>query len=923
MANKKKLTKAQEELEAQIEAAFVNQDMEIHPVDLNIEMRKSFMDYSMSVITDRALPDVRDGLKPVHRRIIYSMFDQGFLPDKPYRKCATTVGDVLGRFHPHGDAAVYDALVRLAQNFSMRYPLVDGHGNFGSRDGDAAAAYRYTEARLQNISLELLRDIKKNTVDFQPNFDEHVMEPNVLPASYPNLLVNGSSGIAVGMTTYIPPHNLGETIDAAVALLHNPEISLTELMTHIQGPDFPTYGIIMGKKGIYDTYRTGRGTIVVRAHCEIKEQERGKMIILVSDLPYQINKAELIANLAQQVKDKRIEGISNVRDESDRNQDIRIVIELKKEATPAVVLNQLYKYTALQTNIHAIMLALVPEKEGDEVRFVPRLLSLKQMLAHYLRHAEEVLSRRTQFDLDKAEARLHILEGLQKAIDKIDLVIDLIRHSETEALAKQRLQEQIGLTEIQAQSVVDMRLGRLSGLERQKILEERAAVEASIVEFTAILTDKDRMVETLTAEMLQVKEKYQDERRTVLGPSFEEVEDESLIENEPIVITLSKEGYIKRMQLSDYQIQHRGGRGIEAMKTREADIVDNVYTAMSHDTILFFSDAGKVYLLKAYQLPQSSRQAKGTALINLLSLETDEKITGLIPLSNLEEEHVDLAMITEQGRMKRTSLREFMNIRKSGLIALRLKPGDRLIAIRKCRDDDEVVVVTHRGQGIRFGASDTMQVGRNAAGIRAIRLAPDDFVIGMVTVPASKGDPEEMEEDQAPCLVTITEHGYGKRTPIHAFNLQKRGGKGSLIHRLSERTGNIVCANLVDSSNRIILISETGNIIAIEAEEVPILGRVTMGVKIMKNRDATVVEMCVLPSEAELDAIREKAAEQALAVAKGKSSEPGQVDEPADNEPYQDLSLVDEFDDDLPADMDDDMGDDEIDLGDDEDDLGD
>ncbi len=820
--------------EKEIDAAFQNPDNEVIPVELVQEMRKSFIDYAMSVITDRALPDVRDGLKPVHRRILYSMYTQGFTHDKAYRKCATTVGDVLGRFHPHGDAAVYDALVRLAQNFSMREPLVDGHGNFGSRDGDPPAAYRYTEARLTRLSSEMMANINRDTVDFQPNFDEHTEEPVVLPASFPNLLVNGSSGIAVGMTTNIPPHNLGEIIDGTILLLDEPEASVHDLLELIPGPDFPTGGRIMGSSGIRHAYSTGRGRIVVQAHAEIEEMKGGRHRIVVSDLPYMVNKARLIERMAELVKDKRIEGISDIRDESDRHEAIRIVIELKRDATPLVVLNQLYHHTQMQDAFNANMLALVPSGEG---KFIPRMVGLKTALSYYIDHHKEIVTRRTRFDLDKAEARLHIVEGLQLAIDKIDEVISIIRSSASEDIAKTRLSERFGFSEKQAQHVVDMRLGRLSGLEREKLQAEHNDLEEKIALFNRILTEEQLLIDTVKDDLLEIKRRYANPRRTEIDlAGIYELDDESLIEEEQVVITMTNAGYVKRLPVDTYRSQRRGGRGVTGVQTREEDVVSKIITTSTLQTLLFFTTKGKVYRIKAYQIPEASRIAKGMAVVNLLNLSPDEMINDVIPIDDFDEQE-NLIMATREGLVKKTLLSEYANINKSGIIAINLQADDELIGVRRTRGEHDIVLVTRNGKSIRFDQAEVRATGRNTMGVRGIRLAKGDGVIGMVSA------------DENQTLLVVSENGLGKRTLLSDYRPQRRGGLGIITYRATARTGKLVSALLVDGDHDILLINDSGIVIRIGSDEIPILSRNTIGVILMRATKNKVVSVAPIKED--------------------------------------------------------------------------
>ncbi len=795
------------------------------PVDIETEMKKSFIDYAMSVIADRALPDVRDGLKPVHRRILYSMYLLGFTPDKPHRKCATTVGEVLGKFHPHGDAAVYDSLVRMAQDFSLRYTLVDGHGNFGSRDGDAPAAMRYTEARLSRISMEMLSDINKDTVDFKPNFDEHEMEPTVLPSRFPNLLVNGSSGIAVGMATNIPPHNLREVIDGVIAIIDNPEISMDELMRIIKGPDFPTAGIIVGRQGIRDAYRTGRGRIVVRARADIELVEGSKQRIIVSDLPYQVNKARLIEKIAELVKEKRLEGISDLRDESDRNDPVRIVIELKRDANANVVLNQLYKNTQMQSAFNANMLALVQTPEG---KYEPQILNLRQALDYYISHQIEVIRRRTAFELEKAEASAHILEGLKIAIDNLDEVIRIIRTSRNEAEAKVRLVEAFNLSERQAQAIVDMRLGRLTALEREKLDAQYEELMEKIKYYRDVLANENLVHGIIKEEITVIRQKYGDERRTAITADIGDIDDEDLIQEEESAITLTHFGYIKRMAADIYRSQRRGGKGIHGITTRDEDFVEELFITSTHDYILFFTNKGKVYRLKAYQIPEAGRQARGTAIVNLLEVDQNEKITAVIPVSEYKE-GLYLIMATKDGLIKKTDLMEYDNIRRGGLIAVNLREDDELIDVKLTDGTKDIILVTYNGMAIRFNESDARPLGRVTQGVKGISLDEDDYVIGMA-VSFDDG-----------YLLIVTENGFGKRTPLDEYRTQYRGGKGVFTYKITEKTGKIAGMRLVNENDDVMLISADGTIIRLKVEDISIFGRVTQGVTLMKMEEGTKV----------------------------------------------------------------------------------
>ena len=789
------------------------------PVDIESEMKKSFIDYAMSVIVDRALPDVRDGLKPVHRRILYSMFTQGFTADKAYRKCATTVGDVLGKYHPHGDLAVYESMVRMAQDFSLRYTLVDGHGNFGSRDGDSPAAMRYTEARLSKLAMEMLADINKDTVDFKPNFDEHEMEPVVLPSRFPNLLVNGSSGIAVGMATNIPPHNLVEVIDGIIAVIENPQLSIEELGKIIKGPDFPTAGTVIGKQGIKDYFRTGRGRIVVRAKAEIEQTSGNRQRIIIKDLPYQVNKARLIEKIADLVKEKRLEGIADINDESDRNEAVRIVIPLKRDANASVVLNQLYKHTQLQDAFSVNMLALVMTDEG---KFEPRIINLRQALDYYIKHQREVITRRTRFDLEKAEARAHILEGLRIAIDNLDEVIRIIRSSRTEAAAKQGLIERFGFSDKQAQAIVDMRLGRLTGLERENLEKEYREVQERIQYFRAVLSDEVLLLQIIKDELSVIRNKFGDERRTELTIDEGEIDMEDLIQEEESVITLTHFGYVKRLPADTYKSQKRGGKGITGLSTREEDFVEKLFITSTHHFILFFTNKGKVYRLKAYQIPEAGRQAKGTAIVNLLELDGDEKITAVIPIEEYRE-GIYLIMATRNGHVKKTDLMEYDSIRRGGLAAVTLRENDELIDVRLTDGTKDIILVTREGMSIRFREDDVRPLGRVSQGVRGISLEEGDYVVGMgASIPDAT-------------LLVVTENGFGKRTELDEYKVQARAGKGILTYRVTEKTGMVVGVKLVNETDEIMLISSDGTIIRMEVSGISILGRATQGVTLMRT----------------------------------------------------------------------------------------
>lgn len=782
------------------------------PVDIKNEMKKCYIDYAMSVIVGRALPDVRDGLKPVHRRILFSMHELGLAPEKGYRKCARIVGEVLGKYHPHGDSSVYDALVRMAQDFSMRYMLVDGHGNFGSVDGDSAAAMRYTEAKMNKIASQMIRDISKDTVDFIPNFDGEEKEPSVLPSRFPNLLVNGSSGIAVGMATNIPPHNLGEVIDGTIMLIDNPELSVLDLMTVIKGPDFPTGATIMGKSGIRSAYETGKGKVIVRAKAEI-EEENNRNKIIVTEIPYQVNKAKLIENIAELVKDKRINGISDLRDESDR-EGMRIVIELKRDANPNVVLNLLYKHTKMQDTFGVTMLALVDNQ--------PQILNLKQILKHYIEFQKEVITRRTLFELNKAEARAHILEGLRIALDHIDEVISIIRNSKTSEIAKNTLMERFNLSEKQSQAILEMRLRRLTGLERDKIEDEYNALMKEIEYLKSILESEEKLLSVIKDELLEIKNKYSDERRTEIEANVNEIDVEDLIQEREIVITLTHSGYIKRITSDVYSAQKRGGKGIQAMSTKEDDFVEHVMVTSTHADILFFTNRGRVYKLRGYQIPEAGRAAKGTNLINLIQIESDERIETVLTVNDVYEDGY-LFMGTKNGIVKKTSLSEFKNLRKSGLIAINLREGDELLKVKMTRGDANIIMVTQNGLAIKFNEKDVRPMGRTASGVKAITLNDDDVAVCM--------DIAVDEED----LLVVSENGFGKRTPITEYKVQNRGGKGLMTYKITDKTGKVVGATVCRGEDELMLINTSGVAIRINIEDVSVTGRSTMGVKLMRT----------------------------------------------------------------------------------------
>lgn len=798
-------------------------------VDLQNEMRKSFLDYSMSVIVARALPDVRDGLKPVHRRILYTMYERGLEPSKPYHKCADTVGSVLGAYHPHGDASVYDAMVRLAQDFSMRYMLVDGHGNFGSVDGDPPAAYRYTEARMSKISMEMLTDIDKDTVNFSPNYDDRLKEPDVLPSRFPNLLVNGSSGIAVGMATNIPPHNLGETIDAVCMLIDNPDAEVAELMECIPGPDFPTGGIIMGRSGIRAAYATGKGKITVRAKTEIVEGKNGRFKIIVTELPYQVNKARLIEHIADLVKDKKMEGISNIEDHSDR-QGMHIEIDIKRDASPQIVLNQLFSFTQMQVTFGAIMLAIV---DGE-----PKILSLKEMLKCYIDFQEDVIRRRTEFDLKKAQDRAHILEGLKIALDFIDEVISIIRHSKDLPTARTALMERFGLDEVQAQAIVQMRLGQLTNMEQAKIEDEIAALHAKIKEFMEILASETRKLEIVKEELLAIRNKYADPRRTEICAISGEVDIEDLIPQEECVLTLTQFGYVKRLSVDTYKIQRRGGRGVSGMSRREEDVATEMFIINSHDYVLFFTDKGRVYRLKCYEVPEGSRQSKGINIANLLPISPDEKVTSMIRVPEFDEDKY-LIMVTRQGIIKRIALNAYNTARKGGLIALELNEGDELAWVRMTDGNQQVIVATKKGVAIRFNETDVREMGRQARGVKALKLNEGDCVVGMSVV------------REGGLVLTVSETGYGRLSSPDDYRVQSRGGKGLLNYHV-EKYGDVAAIKVVNLDDDIIIISQEGIIIRIAAESIRVCSRPSKGVTVMKvNGDDKVVTIARAPHEAE------------------------------------------------------------------------
>ena len=808
-------------------------------VDLEEEMKTSYLDYSMSVIVGRALPDVRDGLKPVHRRILYTMYENGLYPDKAFRKCADTVGAVLGRYHPHGDASVYDAMVRLAQDFSQRHILVQGHGNFGSVDGDPAAAYRYTESRMSKLSMRMLSDIDKETVDFMPNYDDRLEEPVVLPSRFPNLLVNGSTGIAVGMATNIPPHNLGEVIDGVCCLIDNPDATLDELMEHVKGPDFPTGGIIMGRSGIRAAYGTGRGKIVVRAKAQIEEFKNNRERIVVTEIPFMVNKARLIEHMADLVKEKRIDQISDIRDESNNRNGMKIVIELKRDANAQVVLNQLYSYTQMQDTCGVIMLALV---NGE-----PKVLTLKEILKEYIKFQEEVIRRRTVYDLRKAQEREHILEGLKIAQDNIDEVVRIIRESRDDNESRPKLMERFGLSEIQANAILAMRLGRLSGLERDKIENELAEVRAKIAEYRDILANESRVLAIIKEEITEIKDKYDDPRRTEIATVSGEVDIEDLIPEEECVVTLTQYGYIKRQPSDTYKAQRRGGRGISGMTRRDEDFVTDLYTCSTHDYLMFFTNMGKVYRIKGYEIPESSRASRGTNIVNILPLENGEKITSVVKTSVLEDESKYLVMVTRNGIVKRTEFNAYTNVRKSGLIAINLDEGDELAWVKITGGEDLVIVATRNGMSICFKEGDARAIGRTARGVRAIELDEGDVVVGMAVV----GEGE--------CTLTVSESGLGRRTNYDEYRVQTRGGKG-LRNYYCDKNGPVAGFCSVDDQHDIVLITDSGVIIRIPSEQISMQSRYAGGVRVMRVDDETkLIGITVVEKQGEEEAEAESA----------------------------------------------------------------
>ncbi len=828
------------------------------PVNLEQEMKKSFISYAMAVIIDRALPDVRDGLKPVHRRILYDMHELGMTPDKPYRKSARLVGDVLGKFHPHGDSSVYDAMVRLAQPFNIRYTLVDGQGNYGSVDGDGAAAMRYTEARMTRLTPYLLEGIEKDTVDFYPNFDETLMQPAVLPARFPNLLVNGSSGIAVGMATNIPPHNLGEVIDGVICMIDNPDCTIDDLMEHIKGPDFPTGGIILGRRGIREAYYTGHGRIEVRAKTNIEEMQGNRHRIVVTEIPYQVNKARLVEKIAELVHEKRVEGISDIRDESDR-EGMRIVIELKKDVHPQVVLNMLYKHTSMQETFGANMLALV---NGQ-----PKVLPLRDMVYYYLEHQKDVVTRRTRFELNKAQARAHILEGLLKALDHIDEIVDLIKASKDSASAKAALIERFDFSEKQAQAILDMRLARLTGLERDRLQGEYDELQQEILRLQGILADEAKLMDVIKTEILAIKDKFADKRRTELTTIDGEIDVEDLIAEEDMVVTLTRQGYVKRITKSAYRSQNRGGRGVSGMTTKDEDYAVQMRVVGTHDEIMFFTNLGRVYMIKCYQIPEAGRQARGTAIINLLQIGSGEKVTRMVPVpkgSDITE--YNIVMATREGMIKKTPFEDFRNLRKNGLIAIVLKEGDELIGVELSSGDDELILGTRKGMCIRFSEKHIRPMGRASMGVKSMKLAGDDMVIDMAPI------------EEGATVLAITEGGYGKRTSPDEYREQGRNGKGIRAINLTEKTGDLAALLLVHEEEDILLITDDGTIIRTPAEDIRLCGRNTQGVRVMKLQEESRV-IGVARAEKEEEQTPEAIAEEAVEASETAETAPaGELD---------------------------------------------
>lgn len=802
-------------------------------VKIEDEMKNCYIDYAMSVIIGRALPDVRDGLKPVHRRILYAMHQMGMTPDKPFRKSARIVGEVLGKYHPHGDSSVYDAMVRMAQDFSTRYMTVNGQGNFGSVDGDGAAAMRYTEARMSRISLEMLRDINKETVDFMDNFDGSEQEPVVLPSRFPHLLVNGSQGIAVGMATNIPPHNIGEVIDGTIAYIDDPDISVDDLMTHIKGPDFPTAGVILGKSGIREAYETGRGRIKIRSKVAVKDMTKGKKQIVISEIPYMVNKAKLIQKIAELVKDKRVEGITDIRDETDLKHGIRIVVELKRDTNATIVLNQLYKHTQLQDTYGVIMLALV---DGQ-----PKVLSLKQILREYVAHQKEIIVRRTKFDLKKAEARAHILEGYRIALDNIDEVIQIIRESRDAKIAKTHLMDRFALTDIQAQAILDMRLQRLTGLEREKIEAEYAELMQKIAEYKAILADEKLVLGIIKDELTEIKDKYGDDRRTSFDIDVEDFDVEDLIKEEEVVVTMTHVGYVKRIAADTYRAQNRGGKGISALSTRENDFIEHIFTTSTHDDLLFFTNKGKYYRLKAYEIPVGGRTSRGTAIVNILQLDPDESITTMIQVKTFEADKY-FVMATRHGLIKKTAMTDYESSRKNGINAINLRDGDELIKVQISDDTEDVVMGTHLGYAIRFKVRDVNVTGRMSMGVRGIGLRADDHVVGMDLLTADNN------------VLCVAEKGYGKRTSADQYRVQKRGGKGIQTYKCTKKTGNLVGFSVLEDGGEIMMINNDGIVIKLKGDDISQIGRSTQGVRLMKLKgDERIATICKVQNEEPLD----------------------------------------------------------------------
>ena len=839
----------------------INDYSKVIPVDIQKEMKKSFLDYSMSVIVSRALPDVRDGLKPVHRRILYTMYENGITPEKAYRKCADTVGSVLGRYHPHGDASVYDALVRLAQDFSLRYPLVDGHGNFGSVDGDPPAAYRYTEAKMSKISVDMLTDIEKDTVDFMANYDDRLKEPVVLPSRFPNILVNGSTGIAVGMATNIPPHNMGEVIDAIDLLIDDPDAGLDQIMECIKGPDFPTGGIIMGRSGIRAAYATGRGRIILRARAEIQEMKNGRFRIAVTEIPYMVNKARLIESIANLVKEKRIEGISDLRDESDRD-GMHVVIELKRDANPQIVLNHLFQFTQMQETVGVIMLALV---DGQ-----PKVMNLKEILEHYIEFQGEIIRRRTEFDLRKAREREHILEGLKIALDFIDEVIKILRAAKSIPEGKNQLMERFGLDDIQATAIVQMRLGQLTGLEREKIEEELAALLEKIADLEDILANYSRVLSIIKEEIGQMKKRYADDRRTEIVSVSGEVDIEDLIPVEDCVVTLTHYGYIKRQPVDVYKTQKRGGRGVSGMKQRDEDFVEELFICSSHDNVLFLTNKGRMYKLKCYEIPEGSKASRGTNIVNLLQLEGDEKVTSMIQGGNFEEDKF-LVIVTRRGIIKRTELSAYKNVRKGGLIAITLQEGDELAWVRVTGGSSELIIATRMGMAIRIREQDIRPLSRSAQGVRVIKLRGDDEVVGMARL------------REGATVMTMTDRGQGRRTDISDYRVQNRGGYGSINYKVNDVKGYVCGIKVVDDTDDLIIISNDGVIIRVRVSDISVMSRYASGVRVMRLSDEARV---VTFARAEHDEEEEttEISEEDRKAAEEEVSQAVPVEEPAEEE---------------------------------------